>query len=55
MLELGYKEGGLQFSIFQCYSWEMALDVGFDVPFDNTQDSKELREKVGMLIIRKLI
>jgi hypothetical protein len=29
------------------YSWEIALNVGLDVSFDNMQDWKGIREKAG--------
>jgi hypothetical protein len=31
--------------LFVCYSWEMALNVGLDVSFDNMLDCRVMREK----------
>jgi hypothetical protein len=40
-----YKRDGLRFTTCACYSWEMALNVGLDVPFDNMQNWKEIQEQ----------
>jgi hypothetical protein len=40
-----YEGDGLQFTICVCCSWEMILNVGFGVSFDNMWDSKGIREK----------
>jgi hypothetical protein len=42
-----YIEDGLRLIICACYSWEMALNVGLDTSFVNTQDWKGIRKKAG--------
>jgi hypothetical protein len=42
-----YKRDDLRLNICACYSWEIALDVGLDASFDNTQDCKGIQEKAG--------
>jgi hypothetical protein len=32
-----------------CYSWEMALNDGFDASSDNMCDRKEILEKIGKI------
>jgi hypothetical protein len=36
-----------------CYSWQIALDIYFDVILDNMKDRKEFREKAGEVNIMK--
>jgi hypothetical protein len=40
----------LRLSIFSCYSWEMEVNFGFDVSFDNAKDWRGIRQKSGELI-----
>jgi hypothetical protein len=40
-----YREDNLIITIFVCYLWEMALNISFDVSFDNMHDWKVMREK----------
>jgi hypothetical protein len=49
------KGDDLRLSICACYSWEMALNVGLDVSFDNMYDCKLILERGGKLMVRKLI
>jgi hypothetical protein len=42
-----YKGDGLLLNIYACYPWEMTLKAGLDVSFDNMQNWKEIRGKVG--------
>jgi hypothetical protein len=44
---LVYEGGGLLSTIFACHSWKIALNLGLDVPLDNMQDWKGIREKAG--------
>jgi hypothetical protein len=34
-------------TISACYSWEMALNVGRDISFDNMWEWKGIRDKAG--------
>jgi hypothetical protein len=40
-----YKGGSLQLTIYACYSWEIALNIGPDASFNNMQDWKGIPEK----------
>jgi hypothetical protein len=40
-----YKADCLRLNICACYSWEMALNVGLEVSFDNMKDWKGIRQK----------
>jgi hypothetical protein len=39
-----YQGEGLRFTIFACYLWEIALNVGPDRSLDSMQDRKGIRE-----------
>jgi hypothetical protein len=38
-------------TIYVCYSWETALNVGLDASFDNMYVWKEIRERTRKLIV----
>jgi hypothetical protein len=40
-----YKGDDIRLSTWACYSWEMALNVGLDVSFDNMEEWKGIRNK----------
>jgi hypothetical protein len=40
------------FSIYECYSWDMALNFSLDVSFDNMEDWKGIPEKVEVNITK---
>jgi hypothetical protein len=42
-----YNGDGLQFNICACYWWQMALEFGLGVSFDNIYKWKGIREKSG--------
>lgn len=39
------KETLLCFSLYACYSWELALNTDLDLPSDNMYNWKGIREK----------
>jgi hypothetical protein len=49
-----YKGDGLKLIIYVCYSWEMALNTGLNLSFDN-RTGKEYRRNEGKLTVQTLI
>jgi hypothetical protein len=52
---LVHKGDGLRLSIYGRFSWEITLNSGLGVSFDNFYDWKRIREKVEEVMVRKLI
>jgi hypothetical protein len=42
-----YKGDGLLLPVYTCYPWEMALNIGLDVSFDNISDWNGIPQKAG--------